>query len=72
MSRNGACANPMPCSPLIETSSATDALEQHALGRVCARQLTASLEQGLTAMMFPVTCASPAWPKQGIRSLNSC
>ena len=60
--RYGAFAKPMPCSPLIEPSSATTPLEQLALrlpARAPARPASSGSTMRLTWML-----PSPAWPKR--------
>ena len=61
MATNGAFANPIPCSPLIDPSSATTPANS-TRSASCARA-TSAASSGST-MMLTWMLPSPAWPKQ--------
>ena len=62
--RNGALAKPIPCSPLIDPSSATTPANS-ARSASCARAISSA--SSLSTMMLTWMLPSPAWPKHGIR-----
>ena len=61
----GAFEKPMPCSPLIDPSSATTPSNSSPIG--CGARAPSRRHPRATTMMLTWMLPSPAWPKHGIR-----